>query len=163
MIWAVHAETRLVEAFIASGSALSTLGFRTPPSTLGQVLAIPEGAIGLGVVVFIFTFIPGYKAAVLAREDKTALLYARTRGVMTGVELLRSAQRGDTIGDMSDNWQDAYLERIANARLGHVVRQDYPVAIQEALREAAFRERLKIHDIILEGIEVALRNRGRRK
>jgi len=27
----------------------------------------------------------------------------------------------------------------------------------------AFRERLKIHDIILEGIEMALRNRGRRK
>ena len=41
--------------------------------------------------------------------------------------------------------------------------RDYPVAIQEALREVAFRERLKIHDIILEGIEVALRNRGRRK
>ena len=41
--------------------------------------------------------------------------------------------------------------------------RDYPVAIQEALREVAFRERLKIHDIILEGIEMALRNRGRRK
>ena len=33
----------------------------------------------------------------------------------------------------------------------------------EALREVAFRERLTIHDIILEGIETALRNRGRRK
>jgi hypothetical protein len=29
-----------------------------------------------------------------------------------------------------------------------------PVAIHEALREVAFRERLKIHDIILEGIEI---------
>ena len=38
-----------------------------------------------------------------------------------------------------------------------------PVAIHEALREVAFRERLKIHDIILEGIEMALRNRDRRK
>ena len=38
-----------------------------------------------------------------------------------------------------------------------------PVAIHEALREVAFRERLKIHDIILEGIEMALSNRGRRK
>jgi hypothetical protein len=37
-----------------------------------------------------------------------------------------------------------------------------PVAIHEALREVAFRERLKIHDIILEGIEMALRKRGRR-
>ena len=42
----------------------------------------------------------------LAREDKTAHLYARTREVMTGVELLRSAKRGDMIGDMSDSWHD---------------------------------------------------------
>ena len=38
-----------------------------------------------------------------------------------------------------------------------------PMAIHEALREVAFRERLKIHDIILEGIEMVLRNRGRRE
>ena len=38
-----------------------------------------------------------------------------------------------------------------------------PMAIHEALRELAFRERLKIHDIILEGIEMVLRNRGRRE
>jgi hypothetical protein len=37
-----------------------------------------------------------------------------------------------------------------------------PVALYEALREAAFRERCKIHDIVLEGIEMALRKRGRR-
>ena len=35
-------------------------------------------------------------------------------------------------------------------------------ALYEALREAAFRERCKIHDIVLEGIELALRKRGRR-
>ena len=38
-----------------------------------------------------------------------------------------------------------------------------PMAIHEALREVAFRERLKIHDIILEGVEMVLRNRGRRE
>ena len=37
-----------------------------------------------------------------------------------------------------------------------------PEAVHEALREAAFRERCKIHDIVLEGIELALRKRGRR-
>jgi hypothetical protein len=37
-----------------------------------------------------------------------------------------------------------------------------PEALYEALREAAFRERRKIHDIVLEGIEMALRKRGRR-
>jgi hypothetical protein len=37
-----------------------------------------------------------------------------------------------------------------------------PEAVYEALREAAFRERRKIHDIVLEGIQMALRKRGRR-
>jgi hypothetical protein len=37
-----------------------------------------------------------------------------------------------------------------------------PEALYEALRVAAFRERCKIHDIVLEGIELALRKRGRR-
>jgi hypothetical protein len=35
-----------------------------------------------------------------------------------------------------------------------------PEARYDALREAAFRERCKIHDIVLEGIEMALRKRG---
>jgi hypothetical protein len=38
-----------------------------------------------------------------------------------------------------------------------------PEAVHEALRLAAFRERVKIHDIVLEGIEMALRKRGPRK
>jgi hypothetical protein len=38
-----------------------------------------------------------------------------------------------------------------------------PKAVHEALRVAAFKERVKIHDILLEGIELALRKRGRRK
>jgi hypothetical protein len=38
-----------------------------------------------------------------------------------------------------------------------------PEALYEGLREAAFRERCKIHDIVLEGVEMALRKRDRRK
>jgi hypothetical protein len=37
-----------------------------------------------------------------------------------------------------------------------------PEVLYEGLRVAAFRERCKIHDIVLEGIEMALRKRGRR-
>ncbi len=37
-----------------------------------------------------------------------------------------------------------------------------PEPMHEALRQAAFKERRKIHDIVLEGIELALRKRGRR-
>jgi hypothetical protein len=38
-----------------------------------------------------------------------------------------------------------------------------PEALYEAIREAAFRERCKIHDIVLEGIELALWKRGWRE
>jgi hypothetical protein len=52
LIWSCQAEHSLLKAMIASGSQLSTLGFRTPPDTAGQLLAIVEGAMGLGIVVF---------------------------------------------------------------------------------------------------------------
>ena len=35
-----------------------------------------------------------------------------------------------------------------------------PHAVHEALRDAAFHERCKIHDIIMQGIDAALRKRG---
>ena len=35
-----------------------------------------------------------------------------------------------------------------------------PEAVYEALRETAFKERLKIHDLIMQGIDLALRKRG---
>jgi hypothetical protein len=35
-----------------------------------------------------------------------------------------------------------------------------PHAVYEALREIAYDERLKIHDLVLEGIDSALRRRG---
>ncbi len=38
-----------------------------------------------------------------------------------------------------------------------------PEAVYEGLRRAAFEERVKIHDIVLEGVALALRKRGRRK
>jgi len=35
-----------------------------------------------------------------------------------------------------------------------------PAAAYEALREAAFNERCKIHDLLTEGVELALKKRG---
>jgi hypothetical protein len=35
-----------------------------------------------------------------------------------------------------------------------------PEPVHEALRKIAFDERLKIHDVVLEGIDAALRRRG---
>ena len=35
-----------------------------------------------------------------------------------------------------------------------------PEMVYEALREIAFQERLKIHDVVMQGIDLALRKRG---
>ncbi|MDM7901034.1 hypothetical protein, partial [Brucella melitensis] len=80
ILWGTRAETSFIYSFTASGSALSTLGFKTPSSWLGEFLAIVEGAMGLAIVVLLFSFVPGYLAAVQARERKVGWLYDRTEG-----------------------------------------------------------------------------------
>jgi hypothetical protein len=66
LYWGTRAVDTWPKALVASGSALNTLGFATPTTLIGQWLAIPEGALGLGIVVFLFTFIPSYQTAAIA-------------------------------------------------------------------------------------------------
>src|ERR1700733_3812016 len=104
LYWGTGAVVSWRQAFLASGSALNTLGFATPTAIAGQWLAIPEGALGLGIVVFLFTFIPGYQAGIRAREDKTSWLYVRIGNRQTGTALLEWCQRAGIVGDMRDIW-----------------------------------------------------------
>src|SRR5260370_8277159 len=106
LIWSSQAEHSLLQAVIASGSALSTLGFLTPPDVSGQLLAIPEGAMGLGIVVFLFTFIPGYQAAIQAREVKVAWLYARLRTKPASFRIIEWFLLSGKFDDLSDVWED---------------------------------------------------------
>lgn len=77
LIWAFRIEPAPLNALVDSGSALSTLGFLTPPGLAGQSLAIVEGAMGLGIIVFYFTFIPGFQTSIQSRQARVAWLYAR--------------------------------------------------------------------------------------
>jgi len=105
LIWSSQAEHSPLQAVIASGSALSTLGFLTPPDIAGQLLAIPEGAMGLGIVVFLLTFVPGYQTAIQARELKVAWLYARVGAEPANFELVEWLQLSGRLDD-SDVWED---------------------------------------------------------
>jgi hypothetical protein len=105
LYWGTHAVNTWHQAFLASGSALNTLGFATPTSITGQWLAIPEGALGLGIVVFLFTFIPSYQAVIRAREDRTSWLYVRAGDRPTGVALLEWCQRAGIGENMSAVWE----------------------------------------------------------
>jgi hypothetical protein len=106
MIWSLQAEPSLPRAFIASGSALSTLGFLTPPDLSGQLLAIPEGAFGLAIVVFFFTFIPGYQTTVQTRELRVAWLYARAGPAPTALSLMDWLHRSGGTYDATTVWED---------------------------------------------------------
>jgi hypothetical protein len=99
-------EHNLLQAVIASGLALSTLGFLTSPGIAGQLLAIPEGAMGLGIVVFLFTFIPGYQTTIQAREVKVAWLYARTGPELVGFALVEWFHLSGRLGDMPEVWEE---------------------------------------------------------
>ena len=106
LYWGTHAVNTWPTALLASGSALNTLGFATPATIMGQWLAIPEGALGLGIVVFLFTFIPSYQTVIRSREDKTAWLYVRVGDRPTGVTVLEWCQRKGVAGNMREVWEE---------------------------------------------------------
>ena len=61
--------------------------------------------MGLGIVVFLFTFIPGYQTAIQARELKVAWLYARVGAEPANFELVEWLQLSGRLDD-SDVWED---------------------------------------------------------
>ena len=110
LYWGTWSVPSWYQAFIAAGSGLNTLGFATPPTPAGQWLAIPEGALGLGIVVFLFTFIPGFQSVIRSRDDQTAWLYARLSDLTSGASLLEWSTRSknpdgiDEIWEMWESW-----------------------------------------------------------
>ncbi len=105
LIWSPQAEHSFLQALIASGSALSTLGFLTPPGIAGQLLAILEGAMGLGIIVFYFTFILGYQTTIQLRQVKVAWLYARAGPGLTNFTLVEWFLLSGA-SDWSELWED---------------------------------------------------------
>jgi len=105
LIWSCQSEHSLLQAMIASGSQLSTLGFLMPADTAGRVLAILEGATGLGIVVFYFTFIPGYQTTIKVRQDKVAWLYARASHGLSSFTLLEWFMLSGA-NDWNGLWED---------------------------------------------------------
>jgi hypothetical protein len=105
LYWGTGAVTTWRQAIIASGSALNTLGFATPTSIMGQWIAIPEGALGLGIVVFLFTFIPGYQAVIREREDQTSWLYVRTESHPSASAFFEWCRQAGISNSMRDVWE----------------------------------------------------------
>jgi hypothetical protein len=111
--WATGSTPTCWKALIASGSALSTLGFQTPGNPIGQILTIVQGAIGLFIVVYMLTFLPGHLAAMQRRADKVAWLYARAGSPPTGVAMLAwifNIHRRDAFEAIWQEWEQWFVE-----------------------------------------------------
>lgn len=103
---AFRAEVTFTEAFVSSGSALSTLGFSTPTNLSGQLLAIFEGAIGLFLIVYLFTFLPGFMELIHERGRRVSWIYARTGPSPSGAEILLWHCRNRRTSDLDAVWED---------------------------------------------------------
>ena len=87
MYWAVG-EPSLAESLVFSGSSLTTTGFATPTSYAGRLLAITEGAIGLGVVAILITYLPSLQSAVQQRDVMASWVAARAGAPVSGPAFL---------------------------------------------------------------------------
>lgn len=115
---AFAAEKTMTAALVASGSALSTLGFSTPSTVIGQVLAITEGAIGLFIIVYLFTFLPGFMDLIRERGNRVAWIYHRAGDNPSGIGLLVWMARNARNKDLAAVWEDwaAFYHTLSNSR-----------------------------------------------
>jgi len=108
VFWAVDYGT-VGEAWVLSGSSLTTLGFRTSGSGLGLAAAIVEGLIGLGLVGLMISFLPTIYAAFSRRESPVAKLYLRASdrtGHISPSTLLNRVQTIDGLDQMPQLWSE---------------------------------------------------------
>ncbi|WP_051231710.1 hypothetical protein [Kaistia adipata] len=108
ILWGLRIEPEFWRALSASGSALSTLGYLTPSSLIGEYLAVFQAAIGLAVVMLLFTFVPGYQTSVQTRERKVGWLYARADHEANSeryLSWLLAKKHADAIGEGWEDWE----------------------------------------------------------
>lgn len=104
--WAWRENDTFTAAIVSSGSALSTLGFSTPTHLVGQLLAIFEGAIGLFLIVYLFTFLPGFMTLIKDRGNRVKWIYTRTGPEPSGVELILWFFKNNKTASMDALWDE---------------------------------------------------------
>src|SRR5205823_4999478 len=76
MFWATGVDD-VQTAFVASGSALLTLGFATPSGLVQNALAFSEGALGLLLAALLIAYLPTMYTAFSRREAAVNMLEVR--------------------------------------------------------------------------------------
>lgn len=102
-----------VDAFVLSGSSLTTLGIRTAEDPFTLVLVVVEALIGLGLVGLVISYLPTVYTAYLDREIAVARLEVRAGRPAHPVTFLHRSTRIGWLDEMDpvwSEWEDWFLE-----------------------------------------------------
>lgn len=112
MYWSLD-DSSLREAVRLSGSSLLTLGFDRPPSMPEVLLSFTEGAIGIGLLALLITYLPSIYGMFARREAAVALLETRAGLPPWGPTMIIRYQLIGWPGGYTEvwkNWQQWFAE-----------------------------------------------------
>jgi hypothetical protein len=104
MFWALGVRPPR-KAFTLSGSSLFTLGFAIPKSLPPTALAFAEGAIGLGLLALLLSYLPALYASFSRREAAVADLDVRAGTPPTPAAMLIRVSLIEGWDQLSDSWR----------------------------------------------------------
>ena len=104
MYWALGTSWR--EAFIASGSSYTTLGFDRPTPMAAQTLCFFEALMGLGLVALLISYLPALYGAFAKRESEVLKLETRAGSPPRAATFLIRIHRIRGLDYFADAWVD---------------------------------------------------------
>ena len=103
MFWALGVES-LYNAFVHSGSALTTLGFSKIDGTTIMVFTFSESAIGLILVALLISYLPTMYSAFSSRETAVTLLEVRAGMPPSAITMIIRSHRIRGLNYLSELW-----------------------------------------------------------
>jgi hypothetical protein len=94
-----------MDAMITSGSSLLTLGFLRPPTTVGEIVAFVEAAIGLALVALLISYLPTIYSSFSRRELLVNLLEVRADSPPSPIVMITRMHRLSGLDEMHDLWE----------------------------------------------------------
>jgi hypothetical protein len=104
MYWSVGVRSPRL-AFTISGSSLFTLGFAIPKNLPTTALAFSEGAIGLGLLALLLSYLPAMYASFARREAAVAALDVRAGTPPTAIAMLVRVSRIEGWDRLAETWK----------------------------------------------------------
>ena len=104
MYWSVGVRSPRL-AFTISGSSLFTLGFAIPKNLPTTALAFSEGAIGLGLLALLLSYLPAMYASFARREAAVAALDVRAGTPPSATAMLVRVSRIEGWDRLTETWK----------------------------------------------------------